>query len=101
MSFVERDPYTKNANLDLLDHPFPSCLGVNDKVIPYEVFNLRLVPWFMIEHLVIMLNPESPKCIPHRKCQLFIFLTNFVGLLFSGHCHTNGTLFGAAGYAFT
>ena len=56
-----KGPYTKNANLDLLDHPFPSGLGVNDKVIPYEVFNLRLVPWFMIEHLVIMLNPESPK----------------------------------------
>ena len=33
----------EDANLDLLDHPFPCCLDVHDEFIPNKVFNLRLV----------------------------------------------------------
>ena len=42
--------------LDLLDHPLSCCLGVHDELIPNKVFNLILVPLFMVEHLVVALS---------------------------------------------
>ena len=51
----------EDANLNLLNYAFPCCLGVHDEIIPDNVFNLRLMPLFMTEHLVIELNPDCPK----------------------------------------
>lgn len=58
---LEQSRFSRDdANVDLRDQLFPCCLGVHDEIIPNKVFNLRLVPFFMIEHLVIVLNSCSP-----------------------------------------
>lgn len=51
----------KGINLHVLNHPLPSHLGVQNEVIPKVVFNLKLMPLFLVAHVIIMLNLNNPK----------------------------------------
>ena len=48
----------------------------NLRLVP--LFNLRLVSLFMIEHLVIVLNPNNPKRITTKKVPNFDLLDEFL-----------------------
>ena len=49
------------ANLNLFDHPLPNPLGINNELVPYRMFNLGLMPLYVVEHFIIALNPNGPK----------------------------------------
>lgn len=66
-------------NLDLLNDPLPCRLSVDDEFVPHVVFDLtRLVPLFMIEHLVVTFNPNGAKSDAEEKMPNFGFLVKFL-----------------------
>lgn len=68
----------EGTNLDILKHPLPSWLGVQNKIIPNEVFSLRVKPLFLFEHMIITLNPNNPKSNAMEKVPNVNFLTEFL-----------------------
>jgi hypothetical protein len=72
----------ETANLDLFNHPVPSCIGVHDEFIPNPMLDFRLVPFFMIEHFVIVFDPNGPKRntpkeVPNRNLFAIFFWESF------------------------
>jgi hypothetical protein len=49
------------VDLDLLNHPLPSRLGIRDEFILDAVFDFRLVPLLVVEHFFIALDPNGPE----------------------------------------
>ena len=74
------------ANLNLLNDPIPRLFGVNDELIPIPMLDLRLVPLFMIEHFVIMLNPNGPKRNAPKEVPSFNLFAVFFGNPFPNQC---------------
>ena len=48
------------TNRNIFDHPLPFNLGIYNEVNSDDVFDLRLMPLFLIKDLVIALYPNSP-----------------------------------------
>jgi hypothetical protein len=74
------------ANLNLLNHPIPRLFGVDDELIPNTILDVRLVPLFMIEHFVIMLDPDGPKRNAPKEVPSFNLFAVFIGNPFSNQC---------------
>lgn len=53
---------------------FPCRLSVNEEFIPNTVFDLRLVPLFIVENFVVTYNPNGPKRDTAKK------VPNFLGI---------------------
>lgn len=71
----------KATNLDLLNQPFPRHLGLHIKIIPNAVFDIRLVPLFMIEDFVITFDPNGPQCDATKEVHILICFQNFFHIL--------------------
>ena len=68
------------TNIDLFNNPLPCRLSINDEFVPNVVFDqTRLVPLFMIEHLVVTFNPNGAKSDAEEKMPNFGFLVKLLG----------------------
>ena len=67
------------TNLDLCRHPFPCHLGINDKFVPNLLLNLRFVPMCLIEHFVVLFDPNGPQGNAPKKVTNFNYFTIFLG----------------------
>jgi hypothetical protein len=77
VEILEQSRSKEAANLNFLIYMFSCRLGVNDEFIPNIVFDLRLVPLFMVEHFVVAFNPNGPKCNTAKKVPIFYFIFYF------------------------
>ena len=68
------------VNLNLFDHMFMCRLGIDNEFNPNAVLDLRLMPLLMVEHFVIALNPNGPKCDPSKKVSSFDIFAYFLGI---------------------
>ena len=62
------------TNRNIFDHPLPFNLGIHNEVNSNDVFDLRLMPLFLIKHLVIALYPNSPESIAMEEVPNLHFL---------------------------
>jgi len=70
------------ANLYLFKHPILSHFGVNDELIPNPMLDLRFVPLFMVERIVIAFNPNDPKRNTPKEVLNFNLFAVILGNLF-------------------
>ena len=68
----------EGTNLTLVDHPFPRRLGVDDEFIPNLMFDLGLVPLFMVENMSIAFDPNGPKHDATKEMPNFDLLAKFL-----------------------
>jgi hypothetical protein len=68
-----------STNLDLFEHAIPRCFGVDNEFIPDAVLDLRFMPLLVVENLVIVFNPNNPKCNAPKKVPNLDLLTVFLG----------------------
>ena len=61
----------EGTNFNKFDHLIPSNLGVQDEVIPNEVFDFRLMPMFLIEHPVVTLTLVQKEAQSFSHCDSF------------------------------
>lgn len=50
-----------NANVNELDNHVPCHVTIDDKVLPNLLSHLRFMLLFMVEHPILVLNPNLPK----------------------------------------
>ena len=65
-------------DFNLINHLFPNDLPIDNKIVPILVFDLGLMPMFMVEHLIIAFNPNtlksnSPWKVPDFKLFAVLF----------------------------
>lgn len=63
---LEKSFDQKKVDCNILDHSLPSHLDVHD-----EIVDLGLIPLFLAKHLVLALNPDSPKGNTTKKVPNF------------------------------
>ena len=73
------------TTLDLLNHPFPRCLSVQDEFILDVMFDPRVMPLFMVEDFVIMLDPNGPQSDATKEMPNFDLFEEFLPNLFPKH----------------
>ena len=56
--------HRKVINLNSFKHLVPHRFGVNNKSIPYHLFNLGLMSLFKVEHSIIVFYPDGPERDP-------------------------------------
>ena len=83
---LEHGHYEETATLDLFNHLIPSRHGVNVECVPNPIFDLRLVPLFMIERFVITFDPNGPKHNAPKEVPNFNHFAIFVGNPFPKQC---------------
>jgi hypothetical protein len=66
------------TNLNKLEYPLPCRVGVHDEGIPNARLHLRLMPLFLVEHLVVPLHPNGPKGNPTKEMPNFNHLAEFI-----------------------
>lgn len=54
-------PGGKLANFHLFHHPIPRTFGVNDKLVPDSLLDLRLMSLFMVKKIIIAFDPNEPQ----------------------------------------
>lgn len=50
-----------SANLNKFSNRNPSCLSVHNEVVSNKVLHFGLMPLFMVEHSIILFDPNHPK----------------------------------------
>jgi hypothetical protein len=70
-----------STNLNIFNHPNPSRIDKHNEVVPHQVFNLGFLPYFLVGHPIVTLNPNRPKRNVAEKVQILIFLTKSLGIL--------------------
>ena len=81
-NFLKMVSVASLQNFNLFKHPIPCCPSVHDEFIPDVMLDFGFLPLFVIEHLVIALDSNSPKCkVPKDVPNLRFILPYFSGSL--------------------
>ena len=64
---LEHSCHWKHANPNLFHHTIPSRFSIYNEFIPNHVFNLWIVPLYLVEHFVILFDLDGPKCDASKK----------------------------------
>ena len=78
---VSSKPFKRASNLNKFNNPSPSHHGVHNEIIPNKVFQIGLMPMFLVEHPIISFKPNIPKCNALEKVPNRFLLANFLGIL--------------------
>lgn len=74
------------TNFNLLKHPVPRSFDINDKFIPNALFDLSHMPLFLVEHFIIMFNPDGPKGNAPQEVPNLTHFAIFPGEPFPNKC---------------
>ena len=73
------------ANLNLFKNLLPRHFGINDELVPNPLLDLRLMPLFVIENLIITFDPDGPKHNTSKKVPNYDHLAVLFGNPLSKH----------------
>ena len=86
------------VNLNKLNFPCLRCLGIHNEVIPNDVLHFGLMPLFMVEHLIIPLNPNYQRDNASKEVPILNSLNKLLrilppkGLASNENCHSYPSL---------